>query len=149
MNRRQFLVRVGGTLIAVPVILQAVSCGDDSSGPAGGTAGFDRTIDQSDVSAVWPVSEEWALVGRWNYDHANNRNLETIAGVEYTNCCYTVRVIARQWIDNNALFYGLEDDNTGVFIQFELKGLGSLLGGNVRGILNNGISGYREREYAQ
>jgi LPS-assembly protein len=111
--------------------------------------GFDRSIDQSDVSGVWPVNEEWALIGRWNYDHANNRNLETIAGVEYTNCCYTVRVIARQWIDNNALFYGLEDDNTGVFIQFELKGLGSLLGGNVRGILNNGISGYREREYAQ
>lgn len=111
--------------------------------------GLDRTIDQSDVSGTWPVSEEWALIGRWNYDHANKRNLETIAGVEYTNCCYTVRVIARQWIDNDALFYGLEDDNTGAFIQFELKGLGSLLGGNVRGILNNGISGYREREYAQ
>ncbi|MES2623796.1 MAG: LPS-assembly protein LptD [Pseudomonadota bacterium] len=112
-------------------------------------SGIDRSIDQSDVSAVWPVSDTWALVGRWNYDHANKRNLETIAGVEYTNCCYTVRVIARQWIDNDALFEGLDDDNTGVFIQFELKGLGSLLGGNVLGILNNGISGYREREYAQ
>jgi LPS-assembly protein len=112
-------------------------------------SGLDRTIDQSDVSAVWPVSDEWALVGRWNYDYANKRNLETIAGVEYTNCCYAVRLIARQWIDNDALFYGLEDDNTGIFIQFELKGLGSLLGGNVRGILNNGISGYRELEYAQ
>jgi LPS-assembly protein len=111
--------------------------------------GFDRSIDQSDVSGVWPVSDEWALIGRWNYDHANKRNLETIAGVEYTNCCYTVRVIGRRWIDNNALFDGLEEDNTGVFIQFELKGLGSLLGGNVRGILNNGISGYRERDYAQ
>jgi LPS-assembly protein len=111
--------------------------------------GLDRTIDQSDVSAVWPVSGEWALIGRWNYDHANKRNLEALLGVEYTNCCYTVRVLARQWLDNEALFYGLDDDNTGVFVQFELKGLGSLLGGNVRGILNNGISGYREREYAQ
>ena len=46
MNRRQFLVRIGGTLIAVPVILQAVSCGDDSSGPTG-TPGFDSTSESA------------------------------------------------------------------------------------------------------
>lgn len=112
--------------------------------------GFDRTINQTDISGVWPVNPNWSVIGRWNYDHANKRNLETIAGVEYNNCCYTVRLIAREWIDNNALFYGdLDDSNSGVFIQFELKGLGSILGGNVSGILNNGIIGYREREYVQ
>jgi len=68
-------------------------------------------------------------------------------GFEYNNCCYTVRVIGRKWIDNDALFFGNEDNNTGIFLQFELKGLGSVLGGNVTGILNNGISGYRDREY--
>jgi len=31
MNRREFLVRVGGTLVAVPMVLEAVSCGSDSS----------------------------------------------------------------------------------------------------------------------
>jgi LPS-assembly protein len=111
--------------------------------------GFDRTINQTDVSAVWPVNDNWSMIGRWNYDHANKRNLEAIAGLEYANCCWTVRVIAREWIDNNALFFGsLDDSNTGVFIQFELKGLGSVIGGNVSGILQNGISGYRERDYA-
>ena len=112
-------------------------------------SGFDRRIRQTDVSAVWPVAANWGLIGRWNYDHANSRNLETIAGFEYTNCCYSVRIIGRKWIDNNALFYGNADDNTGIFLQFELKGLGSVLGGNVTGILNNGINGYRDREYAQ
>lgn len=33
MNRREFLVRVGGTLVAVPMVLEAVSCGSDN-GPA-------------------------------------------------------------------------------------------------------------------
>ena len=112
-------------------------------------AGYDRRIKQTDISAIWPVSQNWSVIGRWNYDHANNRDLETIAGLEYDNCCYTVRVLARRWIDNDALFHGNVDDNTGVFLQFELKGFGSVLGGNVSGILNNGISGYREREYAQ
>jgi len=114
------------------------------------TTGFDRTINQTDISAIWPVNDQWGLIGRWNYDHANKRNLETLGGIEYSNCCWNLRVIARQWIDNNALFFGgIEEDNSGIFVQFELKGLGSLLGGNVSGILNNGISGYREREYVQ
>ena len=112
-------------------------------------SGFDRRIKQTDVSAVWPLTANWGLIGRWNYDHSNSRNLESIAGIEYNNCCYTVRVLARQWIDNDALFYGNVDDNTGVFLQFELKGFGSVLGGNVTGILNNGINGYRDRQYAR
>ncbi len=114
------------------------------------TPGLDRTINQTDVSGIWPLNEAWSLIGRWNFDHANKRNLETIAGVEYENCCWTMRVLARKWIDNDALYYGgIEDDNTGIFVQFELKGLGSLLGGNVAGILNNAITGYRERDYVQ
>jgi LPS-assembly protein len=112
--------------------------------------GFDRTINQTDISGIWPITAAWSVIGRWNYDHANDRNLETIVGVEYDNCCWTTRIIARQWIDNHALYFGgIADDNTGVFVQFELKGLGSLLGGNVAGILNNAITGYREREYVQ
>ena len=121
----------------------------DVAGNPINNSGFDRRIRQTDVSGIWPVSQNWSLIGRWNYDHANSRDLETIAGLEYSNCCYSVRIIARQWIDNDALFYGNVDDNTGVFLQFELKGFGSVLGGNVSGILNNGINGYREREYAQ
>lgn len=110
--------------------------------------GVDRRIKQTDISTVWPLDSNWSLIGRWNYDHANSRNLETIAGVEYNNCCWKVRVIARKWIDNDSLFFGDVDKNTGIFLQFELKGFGSILGGNVSSILNNGITGYREREYA-
>lgn len=111
--------------------------------------GINRRIDQTDISGAWPLNDRWGLIARWNHDLANNRNLESIAGVEYNNCCWTVRVLARQWIDNNALFEGIDDDNRGIFLQFELKGLGSLLGSNVTGILNNGIRGYRERDYVQ
>ncbi|MDR0780035.1 MAG: LPS-assembly protein LptD [Pseudomonadales bacterium] len=111
--------------------------------------GLDRRIKQTDVSGIWPVNERWGMVGRWNYDISNQRNLETIAGVQYSNCCWNVRLVARQWIDNNALLYNVDRHNSGVFVQFELKGLGSVLGGNVNGILNNGITGYRDRDYVQ
>ena len=37
MNRREFLFRIGGTMVAVPMVLQAIGCGDDDS-PAGPNA---------------------------------------------------------------------------------------------------------------
>ncbi len=107
--------------------------------------GLDRRIKQSDVSAVWPIVANWNVVGRWNYDYSNTRTLEGIGGIEYSNCCWRVRLVARSWIDNHALYFGREDNNHAVFVQFELKGLGSILGGNVSGILNNGISGFQDR----
>src|SRR5688572_15441440 len=107
--------------------------------------GIDRRIKETDLSAVWPLTSSGNLVARWHYDVSNDRLVDSIAGLEYSHWSLNVRVIARQWIDNNALFFGREDDNTGVFVQFELKGLGSLLGGNVSSILNNGISGYQDR----
>jgi hypothetical protein len=37
MNRREFLVRVSGTLVAVPIVIEAVGCGsdDDPAAPTG------------------------------------------------------------------------------------------------------------------
>ncbi|MDT8398045.1 MAG: LPS-assembly protein LptD [Pseudomonadales bacterium] len=107
-------------------------------------SGLDRRISQTDISAIWPLKANWNLIGRWNFDHSNDRSLETIAGLQYSSCCWSMAVIARQWIDNNALFLGDRIKNNGVFLQFELKGFGSVLGGSVTSILNNGISGYRE-----
>ncbi len=107
--------------------------------------GIDRRIKQSDVSAIWPIVANWNLVARWNYDYSNKRTLEGIAGLEYSNCCWRVRLVARSWIDSKTLLLGQQYNNNGVFVQFELKGLGSILGGNINSILNNGISGFQDR----
>jgi hypothetical protein len=37
MNRREFLLQLGGGLIALPVVLQVAGCGDDPAAPAGDT----------------------------------------------------------------------------------------------------------------
>lgn len=34
MNRRSFLIRVGGAVVAVPAVLQMTACGDDDGGAA-------------------------------------------------------------------------------------------------------------------
>lgn len=44
MQRRTFLIRAGQTILAAPVVLNAISCGDDGGGPAAVEApGFDVT----------------------------------------------------------------------------------------------------------
>ena len=105
---------------------------------------FDNNIEQADFSFAWPISDSWSLVGRYNQDITNSRELDTLIGVEYNDCCYKVRVIARTWLDN-ALYTVVDDseleEDTGIFFEFQLKGLGSL-GSKVSGILSDSIYGY-------
>lgn len=107
--------------------------------------GFDRRILQSDIQAAWPLSEQWGVVGRYNYDHANERPLEQLAGIEYKNCCWNLRLVYREWLDRLDQRERLNArKDYGLFLQFELKGLGSVLGGDIGGILEDAIRGYRQ-----
>ena len=109
-------------------------------------ASIDRRIRQTDISAVWPLTVNWKLLGRWNYDHSNSRNLETFAGIEWSNCCATIRVIGREWVDDDELFLPNIEPNRGIFVQFTLNGLGNLTGGGLSSLLSDGIQGFRETE---
>lgn len=108
--------------------------------------GLDPRIKQTDISGVWPLSNNWRLLGRWHYDHSNSRNLDTFAGVEYSNCCATIRLIGREWIDEDEFFLLRDETKTGVFFQLTLNGLGNLSGGGISRLLSDGILGFKEYE---
>ena len=108
--------------------------------------GIDSRIKQTDVSGIWPLSATWKLLARWNYDHSNTRNLETFAGIEYSNCCVTIRLIGREWVDEHDLFLPNIEPDRGIFVQFTLNGLGNLTGGSLSSLLSDGIRGFRETE---
>ena len=110
-------------------------------------AGVDPRIKQSDISGIWPLNSNWKLLARWNYDHSNSRKLETFAGIEYSNCCATIRLIGREWVDEDELFLPNIEPNRGIFVQFTLNGLGNVTGGGVSNLLSDGIWGFRETEY--
>ena len=111
--------------------------------------GIDPRIKQTDFSGVWPLSANWKVLGRWNYDHSNSRLLETFAGVQWSNCCAIVRVIGRQWVDVDQLFVPNIEPNQGIFVQVTLNGLGNLTGGGLSNLLSDGIWGFRDTEYDQ
>ena len=111
--------------------------------------GIDPRIKQSDISGIWPLTSSWKLMGRINYDHSNARNLESFVGVEWSNCCATIRLVGREWVDENQLFRPNSEPNRGIFVQFTLNGLGNLTGGGLSNLLQDGIWGFRDADYEE
>lgn len=94
-------------------------------------------IDQSDISFRWPVTKSWSAVGRWNYAVPENRSLELFAGVEYEDCCWGARFVARRFLTS------IDGDfDTGVFFQIQLKGLAGI-GKKTVDFLKQQIPGYQ------
>ena len=104
-----------------------------------------QRIEQSDVSLIWPLSDRWRVIARWNQDLINNRVVEALAGLEYQSCCWSVKVAARRWInDSDIVVVGDIEEKEGVYIQFELKGLAGI-GSSLESLLTKSITGYREQ----
>ncbi|MCB1616330.1 MAG: LPS-assembly protein LptD [Pseudomonadales bacterium] len=105
----------------------------------------ERSIEQVDLSSFWGVDQQWSLIGKFNYDLTNSRELETIAGMQYNDCCWRVRLIYRKWVDNP---FGIDDikqqqEDSGVFLEFQLTGLGEI-GEKIGDILDDSIQGFEE-----
>ena len=109
-----------------------------------------ETLSQVDVTALWPMTSQWALIARANYDFTYNAELDTFAGLEYTDCCYRVRLLARRWVDfdfSSDFMDDLSSDDydRGIFIEVQLRGFGNL-SQRISNLLDKAMIGYGERE---
>ncbi|CAB1276210.1 LPS-assembly protein LptD [Candidatus Nitrosacidococcus tergens] len=95
-----------------------------------------QVLEQMDFSGVLPIGKRWNLIGRWYHDIQNARTLEVLGGFEYDSCCWTIRVLGRNYVTN---FQG--DMNKSIMVQMELKGLGSV-GQKIDTLLERSIAGY-------
>jgi LPS-assembly protein len=75
-------------------------------------------------------------VGRWNFAVQESRTLDLFGGMEYSGCCWGMRLVARRFLSNLA-----GDYETGFFLQIELKGLAGL-GEKTVEFLRMSIPGY-------
>ena len=77
---------------------------------------FERnTLRQVDFSTQWPLFSRWHMVGRWNYSLQDARILEAIAGLEYNQSCWMLRLVAQRFVT------ATQQTNTGFFVQLELN----------------------------
>ena len=109
---------------------------------------IDQNIKQTNISGLVPLTPNLNLVGRWNHDFTNNRELEVFAGFEYHNCCWRTSLFAYRSLrrDDELLFPEEElKARNGFAFKIEFKGLGGS-GNRVDKMLNNGIYGYEHDE---
>lgn len=103
----------------------------------------DDRIEQAELGARVPVYGHWGLMGRWLYDVIDYRSLETMAGLEYRDCCWRMRLINQRELSDRNGDGSLEADNT-ILFEIQLIGLGGF-GDNIDKLLERSVPGYRSR----
>jgi LPS-assembly protein len=93
-------------------------------------------LEQVDVSVAWPISGQWRGFGRWVYSLFEDKTLDQFVGLEFSSCCYAIRVVTRRFVSSRT-----GDTDTSVGLQLELKGL-SNVGVDNESFLRDAIRGY-------
>jgi len=96
----------------------------------------EELLEQTDIAAVWPVSEKLGLIGRWYYSVQESRTVEAVGGLEYGDCCWRFRTVLRRFLEGPGDTY-----NNSILLELELKGLGTL-GHDIDKFLDRTIYGY-------
>ena len=94
-----------------------------------------NALRQVDVSTQWPLFSRWHGVGRWNYSLQDARILEVIAGLEYNQNCWTLRLVAQRFAT------ATQQSSTGFFVQLELNDMVKM-GSDPLSLLSQSVPGY-------
>ncbi len=96
------------------------------------------TLEQGDLSMVWPVTNRWRIIGRYTYSLLDKVPLEKFMGIEFDACCWRLRVIGRQYVSRRT-----GETDSGISLQLELKGLSNGAPAPEE-LLDRGILGYKQ-----
>lgn len=97
-----------------------------------------------DLSGQWPLfSNHWLLEGRINYDFTMNKFLNYLGGIEYNGGCWSVRLLAENYVTNIYLANNQPKYTTTYMLQVTLTGLTNIgFGGDPIRELNINVPGY-------
>ncbi|MCF6807321.1 LPS assembly protein LptD [Thiotrichales bacterium 19S9-12] len=105
------------------------------------------SISSTTLSGLYQLTENWSLIGLWNYSFTYKRSLNMFAGISYDACSWSFRFAYQRYISND---FGSNSNNpseisgpldTALIFQVQLKGLGSSSGSQLNGLLDQ-INGY-------
>ncbi len=98
--------------------------------------------EEIDLSGVYSFNTQFSIIGKYNYSFSNSRRdvedlIDTMIGMEYDSCCYSLKIVARDY------WTGTKKDNA-LFIEFLPKGL-TTTNNKTSALLRRGIYGYKDR----
>ncbi len=109
---------------------------------------FERNVlETREISGIWKVNPQWSVLARQQQDLLQKRELETVYGIQYESCCWSLRLVKRRYYTR--AFPGDPASNPSnpyndtLFIELELKGLSSFgQKKQIDKLLSRGILGY-------
>lgn len=115
-----------------------------NSGPAPANDSSVNDYNRPDVSAFWGLTDQWSIMGRYSYNISHGYDQAYFYGVQYNNCCWSVRLLQSRYED------GIDGDNNtqysqDIYLEFSLHGLGALGSGKPGALLEESIPGYNDR----
>ncbi|ATC85327.1 MULTISPECIES: LPS assembly protein LptD [Pseudoalteromonas] len=105
-----------------------------------------NTIEQAGVFTSIPISDEWQFIASYHRDLENNRSIEVLSGLQYESCCWAIQITGHRQIEtdlNQSIGQEQATFDSGISLNFVLKGLGSKSRYDAQKLLQQGIFGYR------
>ena len=117
---------------------------------------FNDQMDYTEVFTDIDLNPNFKLIAKLKRDNENNKNVESLVGIEYENCCVALRITGTdrnlsRYILNQEILYPhlgdawdnmIEIENKGrINFEFELKGLNSSFD-KVNRLFNNSLFNY-------
>lgn len=104
---------------------------------------FKNGISQVGAVASWPIADRWSIVGAYYYDTNANKQADSMLGVQYSSCCYAIRVGYERKLNgwDNDKQHAVYDNAIGFNI--ELRGLSSNYGLGTQEMLRSNILPYQ------
>lgn len=100
----------------------------------------DQTVNLNrlDISASWPLTQHWQVMGDWKYYASSGNAQAYIYGIEYNSCCWAIRFVGSH------VYEGYDEFENRFYLQFLLKGLGSIATSDPNSILTSNITNFRD-----
>lgn len=80
-------------------------------------------INQLTTSYAWPYNDNWSSLGIFSYNISDNYPVAIFGGFQYDSCCWALRLMAGKSFQS---LVNTPQYNNNFYLQFLLKGLGSL-----------------------
>ena len=105
---------------------------------------YKNGISQVGAVASWPIADRWSIVGAYYYDTNANKQADSMLGVQYSSCCYAIRVGYERKLNgwDNDKQHAVYDNAIGFNI--ELRGLSSNYGLGTQEMLRSNILPYQK-----
>ena len=110
---------------------------------------FSEPLEQIEFSTALPLGDNWKIVGHTRRDLELDRSVDAFVGVEYENCCWSVRLAKRRYLDAPLSVFGTAIEGEDMFhntfyLQFSFKGVSSIGGNGISELLGDKIYGFND-----